>query len=154
MINMCRFNELFFTWYGQKHLLYTLVKVCMRASIPFCLLVSCVVQSAVAQELVYSYAEAKEHLLRASNVLKVAAAEEQIARKEQEKASSLWWPHIQADGMYAHLSERCLCLVFDVVPYKHLSALQSLDDSLSFCPCLIYRERSRIFVNTYRNLES
>lgn len=106
MINMCRFDGRFFTWYGQKHLLYTLVKVCMRASIPFCLLVSCVVQSAVAQELVYSFAEAKEHLLRASNVLKVAAAEEQIARKEQEKASSLWWPHIQADGMYAHLSER------------------------------------------------
>ena len=78
----------------------------MRASIPFCLLVSCVVHSAVAQELVYSFADAKEHLLRASNVLKVAAAEEQIARKEQEKASSLWWPHIQADGMYAHLSER------------------------------------------------
>ena len=68
MINMCRFDERFFTWYGQKHLLYTLVKVCMRASIPFCLLVSCVVQSAVAQELVYSFAEAKEHLLRASNV--------------------------------------------------------------------------------------
>lgn len=78
----------------------------MKAGIPFCLLVSCVMQNAVSQELVYSFAEARDHLLHASNALKVAAAEEQMARKEQEKASSLWWPHLQADGMYTHLSQK------------------------------------------------
>lgn len=78
----------------------------MKARFPICLLVSCVMQGAVSQELVYSFAEARDHLLHASNALKVATAEEQMARKEQEKALSLWWPHLQADGMYAHLSQK------------------------------------------------
>ena len=53
----------------------------MKARFPICLLVSCVMQGAVSQELVYSFAEARDHLLHASNALKVATAEEQMARK-------------------------------------------------------------------------
>lgn len=78
----------------------------MKANITFYLLVSCAIQNSIAQEVPYSFVEARERLLLTSNALKASSAEEQIARKEQEKISSLWWPHIQADGLYVHLSEK------------------------------------------------
>lgn len=58
-----------------------------------------------AQPIVYSFADAKQRMLLASDALKVADAGVQIARKEQGRAASWWWPQIQAEGMYAHLSE-------------------------------------------------
>lgn len=53
----------------------------------------------------YSYAEAESMMLQSSDALKVSDAELQIARHERSKAKSWWWPHLQADGAYAHLSE-------------------------------------------------
>lgn len=44
-------------------------------------------------------------MLQSSDALKVSDAELQIARHERSKAKSWWWPHLQADGAYAHLSE-------------------------------------------------
>ena len=58
-----------------------------------------------AQCSVYSYAEAESMMLQSSDALKVSDAELQIARHERSKAKSWWWPHLQADGAYAHLSE-------------------------------------------------
>lgn len=69
-----------------------------------CLLVIGVCQLQ-AQQVKYSFAEAKSRMLRTSNVLKVADAGMQIARKEQRRAAAWWWPQIQVEGMYAHLSE-------------------------------------------------
>ena len=59
-----------------------------------------------SQKAVFSFAEAKRLMLRESDALKAADASVQIARKEASKATSWWWPQVQADGMYAHLSER------------------------------------------------
>ena len=59
----------------------------------------------VAQEVTYSFAEARERMLHASDALKVAEAGVQIARKEQGRVAAWWWPQIQMEGMYAHLSE-------------------------------------------------
>lgn len=58
-----------------------------------------------AQCPAYSYAEAESMMLQSSDALKVSDAELQIARHERSKAKSWWWPHLQADGAYAHLSE-------------------------------------------------
>ena len=59
----------------------------------------------LAQPVIYSFSDAKQRMLSASDALKVADAGVQIARKEQGRAASLWWPQIQAEGIYAHLSE-------------------------------------------------
>ena len=59
-----------------------------------------------SQQAVYSFADAKRLMLRESDALKAADASVQIARKEASKATAWWWPQVQADGMYAHLSER------------------------------------------------
>ena len=59
----------------------------------------------VAQEVTYSFADAKSCMLHASDALKVADVGVQIARKEQGRAAAWWWPQIQMEGMYAHLSE-------------------------------------------------
>ena len=45
-------------------------------------------------------------MLSKSKSLRVADADVAIARHEQGKARALWWPHVQANGLYAHLSER------------------------------------------------
>lgn len=58
-----------------------------------------------AQCPAYSYAEAESMMLQSSDALKVSAAALMIARHERSKAKSWWWPHLQADGAYAHLSE-------------------------------------------------
>lgn len=60
----------------------------------------------LSQQVVYSFADAKRLMLCESDALKVADAAVWMARKEKAKASSWWWPQVQADGMYAHLSER------------------------------------------------
>lgn len=78
----------------------------MKVCILVCLLVLLAVQSTVAQEVVYSFPEAKARMLRESDALKVAEAEVRMARKEQAKTASWWWPRLQADGLYAHLSEK------------------------------------------------
>ncbi|MBR4996970.1 MAG: TolC family protein [Bacteroidaceae bacterium] len=73
--------------------LYTSL-ICVVATVPLC-----------AQPSAYSYAEAEALMLQASDALKVTDAQLQIARHERGKAKSWWWPHLQADGAYAHLSE-------------------------------------------------
>ena len=74
---------------------YLVAVLCIVSSLPL-----------AAQETVYSYAEAKARMLSKSKSLRVADADVAIARHEQGKARSLWWPHVQANGLYAHLSER------------------------------------------------
>ena len=45
-------------------------------------------------------------MLQHNAALKAAEAEVQIARSGQQRASALWWPQVQADGAYMHLSEK------------------------------------------------
>ena len=59
-----------------------------------------------SQQVVYSFADAKRLMLYENDALKVANVAVQIARKEEAKVSAWWWPQLQANGMYAHLSER------------------------------------------------
>ena len=58
-----------------------------------------------AQTLPYTFDEAKAQMLQHASALKAADAQVQMAREEQRKASALWWPQLQGEGMYAHLSE-------------------------------------------------
>lgn len=58
-----------------------------------------------AQTLPYTFDEAKAQMLQHATALKAADAQVQMAREEQRKASALWWPQLQGEGMYAHLSE-------------------------------------------------
>ena len=62
-------------------------------------------QGVRAQTLTISYAEARSHMLQANEALKAAEGTVAMARHEQGKVRALWWPHLQADGLYAHLSE-------------------------------------------------
>ena len=59
----------------------------------------------LAQRMVFSYAEAELRMLQVNDALKVCEAELMIARRERSRARSLWWPHLQANGAFAHLSE-------------------------------------------------
>ena len=59
-----------------------------------------------AQEVVCSFDEAYQRMLQYNAALKAAEAEVQIARRERQRVSALWWPQLQANGMYAHLSEK------------------------------------------------
>ena len=59
----------------------------------------------VAQEVPCSFAEACERMLGHNAALKAADAEVQMARRGQQRAEALWWPQLQAGGMYMHLSE-------------------------------------------------
>lgn len=45
-------------------------------------------------------------MLQHNAALKIAGAEVQIARHEQKRLNALWWPQIQAEGAYMHLSEK------------------------------------------------
>lgn len=63
-------------------------------------------QILVAQRVHYSFEEARELMRRHSAALKVADAEVQIARKERGRMNALWWPQLQAEGAYMHLSEK------------------------------------------------
>ena len=58
-----------------------------------------------AQSVTYSFEEARDLMLQHSAALKVADAEVQIARRERQRVNALWWPQLQAEGAYMHLSE-------------------------------------------------
>lgn len=58
-----------------------------------------------AQSVTYSFEEARGLMLQHSAALKVADAEVQIARRERQRVNALWWPQLQAEGAYMHLSE-------------------------------------------------
>ena len=78
----------------------------MKAKHLICLLVCTATSPLCAQQVNYSFAEARDRMERHNAALKVAGAEVQIARRGQQRVQALWWPQLQADGMYAHLSER------------------------------------------------
>ena len=59
-----------------------------------------------AQQVSYSFDEARSLMLQHNAALKVADAEVQIARHERQRMNALWWPQIQAEGAYMHLSEK------------------------------------------------
>lgn len=71
-----------------------ILSVCLLVSFPLVAQVYC------------SFEEARDRMLRHNAVLKVADAEVQIARREQQRVNALWWPQLQAEGAYMHLSER------------------------------------------------
>ena len=58
-----------------------------------------------AQSVTYSFEEARGLMLQHSAALKAADAEVQIARRERQRVNALWWPQLQAEGAYMHLSE-------------------------------------------------
>lgn len=60
----------------------------------------------VAQQVTYTFDEARERMLQHNAVLKVAQTEVKIAHREHQRVNALWWPSLQAEGMYVHLSER------------------------------------------------
>ena len=59
-----------------------------------------------AQEMDCSIEGARDLMLRHSAALKAADAGVQMARKERGRVNALWWPQLQAEGAYMHLSER------------------------------------------------
>lgn len=59
----------------------------------------------VAQQVTYSFDEAYDLMVSRSPSLKVADAEVQMARVGRGRANALWWPQLQANGMYVHMSE-------------------------------------------------
>ena len=69
----------------------------------FCLLVG---PPLVSQQVSCSFQEARDLMLKHNAALKAADAEVQIARREQQRVSALWWPWLQAEGAYMHLSEK------------------------------------------------
>ena len=60
----------------------------------------------MAQRVNCSFDEARALMVENNVALKVADAEVQLARRERQRASALWWPHVQAEGAYMHLSEK------------------------------------------------
>ena len=68
--------------------------LCFLASVPLTAQVHC------------SFEEARGLMLQHNAALRAADAEVQIARKERDRANALWWPQLQAEGAYVHLSER------------------------------------------------
>ena len=60
----------------------------------------------VAQQVSCSFQEARDLMLKHNVALKAADAEVQIARREQQRVNALWWPWLQAEGAYVHLSEK------------------------------------------------
>lgn len=59
-----------------------------------------------ARQVCYSLDEARHRMLQYNAALKAAGAEVQIARRGQQRVGALWWPQLQADGAYMHLSEK------------------------------------------------
>lgn len=59
----------------------------------------------IAQQVTYSFEEAHDLMLQHSAALKASGAEVQIARRERQRVNALWWPQLQAEGAYMHLSE-------------------------------------------------
>ena len=60
----------------------------------------------MAQDVAISFDEARCLMRQHNAALKVADAEVAMARREQQRVNALWWPHIQAEGAYMHLSEK------------------------------------------------
>lgn len=58
-----------------------------------------------AQPMACSIDEARQLMLQHSPALKASEAQVQIAKRERARLTALWWPHVQADGMYVHMSE-------------------------------------------------
>lgn len=59
-----------------------------------------------AQQVAYSFVEARDRMIQHNAALKAAESDVQIARRERQRVRALWWPQLQAEGMYLHLSER------------------------------------------------
>lgn len=68
--------------------------ICLMAAFPL-----------VAQQVECSFDEARDRMYRHSAALKVADAQVQLAQREQQRTQALWWPQLQAEGMYVHMSE-------------------------------------------------
>lgn len=60
----------------------------------------------VAQHVMLSFSEAEAIMTGTSKTMKVAEAAVSMANYERRRANALWWPQLQANGMYAHMSER------------------------------------------------
>ena len=60
----------------------------------------------MAQDIELSIDESRDLMVQHSASLKAADAEVQMARRERQRVNALWWPHLQAEGAYMHLSER------------------------------------------------
>lgn len=53
-----------------------------------------------------SFEEARSLMHQHNAALKVAEAEVQMAQRERQRVNALWWPQLQAEGAYIHLSEK------------------------------------------------
>ena len=71
--------------------------------ISLCLLVG---TPLISQQVSCSFEEARDLMLQHSAALKAANAEVQMARKERQRVNALWWPQLQVEGAYMHLSEK------------------------------------------------
>ena len=71
--------------------------------ISLCLLVG---TPLISQQVSCSFEEARDLMLQHSAALKAADAEVQMARKERQRVNALWWPQLQVEGAYMHLSEK------------------------------------------------
>lgn len=72
--------------------------------IPF--IVSLMASSALAaQPMPCTIDEARQLMLQHSPALKASAAQVEMAQRERSRVAALWWPHLQAEGMYVHMSE-------------------------------------------------
>ena len=60
----------------------------------------------MAQDIELSIDESRDFMVQHSAALKAADAEVQMARRERQRVNALWWPHLQAEGAYMHLSEK------------------------------------------------
>lgn len=60
----------------------------------------------MAQDIELSIDESRDLMVQHSAALKAADAEVLMARRERQRVNALWWPHLQAEGAYMHLSER------------------------------------------------
>lgn len=60
----------------------------------------------MAQDIELSIDESRDLMVQHSASLKAADAEVLMARRERQRVNALWWPHLQAEGAYMHLSEK------------------------------------------------
>ena len=72
-----------------------MVSVCLAVALPL-----------VGQQVSCSIEEARSLMLQHNASLKAADVEVQIARRERQRVNALWWPQVQAEGAYMHLSEK------------------------------------------------
>ena len=60
----------------------------------------------MAQDIELSIDESRDLMVQHSAALKAADAEVLMARRERQRVNALWWPQLQAEGAYMHLSEK------------------------------------------------